>query len=162
VRAELARLLEISETEVRHYQTERGISDDALQMPRWRDQLHQYVIRCKRGIAEPQTAAGDFIWRFAKFTINSRGFATNANLRRAAERVALAAGAAVEICRHDKYGRTAAVTLDRCSVILALSEFGAVVVTAFAHEPMPTSYFLEVASRVTATVELHQRLRGLA
>jgi len=47
-------------------------------------------------------------------------------------------------------------------VILALSEFGAVVVTAFAHEPMPTSYFLEVASRVTATVELHQRLRGLA
>jgi len=97
VREELARNLEISVTEVRHYQIERGISDVALQMPRWRDQLYQYVIRCKRGIAEPQTPAGEFVWRYAKWSINSRGFATNANLRRAAERIALAAGAAVEI-----------------------------------------------------------------
>jgi len=163
VRAELAKKLEISETEVRHYQLERGISDDALRMPRWRDQLEQYIERCWRGNAEsPRCAGSEFVWRLEKPTMILRGFACSVELRRAAERIAVAACAAVEFCDHEKHGRAVVVTKDRCSIVLSESDFGALVVTAFAHDPTPISYFLEVASRVTATVDLHQRLRGLA
>jgi len=163
VRAELAKKFQISETEVRHYQFERGISDEALRTPRWRDQLEQYIHRCWRGNAEPPRCAGsDFVWRLEKPTMILRGFACSVELRRAAETIAVAACAVVEICRHSEYGRVAVVTLDRCSVVLASSDFGALVVTAFAHQPMPTSYFLEVASRVTEFVDLRQRLVGFA
>jgi|GEM_PF-3697114 len=163
IRAEIAAKLEISETEVRHYQTERGISDDALQMPRRREQLEQYIERCWRGTAEPPRCVGsDFVWRLEKPTMITRGFAHSAELRRAAERIAVAACAAVEFCEHEKHGRAVVATKDRCSVVLSKSEFGALVVTAFAHDPTPTSHFLEVASRVTATVDLNARLRGLA
>jgi len=163
VRAELAKKFQISETEVRHYQLERGISDDALRTPRWRDQLEQYIHRCWRGNAEPPRCAGsDFVWRLEKPTMILRGFACSVELRRAAERIAVAACAAVEFRDHEKHGRAVVVTKDRCSIVLSGSDFGALVVTAFTHDPTPISYFLEVASRVTSTVDLQQRVRGLA
>lgn len=162
VRAALAKKLEISETELRFYMMERGIGDEALRFPRWCERLEHYVVQCKRGTAEPQKFAGDFVWRYSKLSINSRGFATNAPLRRAAERIALAAGAALERSSHAAFGPTLGITVDRCSVVLAEVDLNALVVTAFTHDPTPASHFFDVAARVTAIVDLHHRLRGLA
>jgi len=162
VRAEIAARFGMSETEILHYQGERGISDSALRTPRWRDQLEQYVDRCVRGTAEPLIVGGAFVWRYTKLSIASRGFATNAPLRRAAERIALAANAALERSSHVIFGPTLGVTYDRCTVILAAQGIDALIVTAYAHDPTPSQHFLHVAHRVREVVEFSMRLREIA
>lgn len=159
VLADVAKRFGISETEASHYARELGISVESM-YPRWRERLEDYIKSCLRGDAAIPTRAGsraDFIWRFSKKKMVERGFAGSQRLRRAAEAVALSSAAHVE-----RVGARLVITFDACTVVLEALVEGALIVTAFAHEPFTTARFLEVAGRISERVTLETRLGDLA
>lgn len=156
VRAKLASAFGISECEVRHYQSELGVADPQLQTPNGESRVRDHVRACLEGepIAEVSCAQDKaFVWRFDKISLIRRGFARSARMRRAAEVIALAAAAHVEL-----EGNRLRITLDSCTVVLEAHPAGALIVTAFARDPFTSWRFLEVADRVRDQVTLTSRI----